>query len=1175
MNDQLRIVCFCLLVCFTGIVNAQLSLEPGTFHFPERQKGTGSAERLFVVTNVGGEAFVVQPGKITIAGEKARNTTLNVLSYNIEADDGNWPGRFAFMLEAMREMDVDVMGLQEVIQRQHLDNQAMQIADSLGFYYYFDSVSDAGSVYRYGNAIVSRYPIEETNFRALEPLDRYRNALHAKLNVNGHVVDIYTTHLHHKGLDHHIRKEQIEDLLRFIEETSSDGFIFVTGDFNANPDWDEMKLMYDDFRDVYPLFHENHLDPEHATLNHRVGHQMRRIDYVLFHGGRPDHLVPVSADIVMDRKHDDPGMENDHFGVFASFTLLSDEADFILRKPDEPTELQPGETTDVGVVFQPRSTGHKEAVLKVHGQDAFISGDAYDATICTFPWEEKFDGTDDFSLPFGWTTNADNWYVFDSDYAGGDAPELVFWWEPVVEGTSYVKSPPMQTAQLDSMTVSFKYAVENIEDPGRYDLRLISIADEHEYMLASWEDPGDIDGTEVTIQIDSTQGVGASQLNLAWVFEGVSDQIIRWSIDDVMVDALPALTVSPDVYDFGSQQINKSSDTVAITLANAGSGVITVNPEDISIGGDDAAHFVLPEIPGQIVLEHDETAEVYLAFLPRDKGFRSATLFVGDLAAVALAGECFDPTIRELPWEEDFSALVQGGIPKGWESDTRNWETFNLNNAGGEPPEMVFWWEPQKTGRFYLVTPDIVTTGMDTLALTFKYRVRNFQDPGKYTLGVIAIAGGEEYVIHEWEDPPFIEPTELFAVVDSENHHVGSEGFRLAWVFDGITNNIVSWDIDDIHLSEPGDTPVPDVEPGTCDFGPQTTGTASEAKEVTLRNRGGGRWIVDEDNVRISGPDASEFLIDFPDQPIELGLFETAGLHVSFAPQTAGPVSATLEIDDLSVALTGWGMEPVDYFIYSDFTIVENGVPYTNVGGFREVPSYAQNGSLTATDVPGMGSFGGVVLRLDYDLELANEYTIYYMWTFPPPLDLGDYSHIVLYMKASEKISDLKVRMQDMDGYQGIDGEGYAYVDVETGWHRIKMPVSEFTVAQWAGNLPDMSNMHKIDIIFEKDVTNPSDGSLFVDLVGFTTDEEVPVAEIQEDKGHPFLMFPNPVSDRIYVEADGGGELTIYDITGRMIKQVSMMEGRTQIDVSGLERGAYMVRVKNNEHTACQTLIVH
>ncbi|TVQ82945.1 MAG: choice-of-anchor D domain-containing protein [Bacteroidetes bacterium] len=1148
-----------------GLLRSQSFINPSEFEFPQQQTGTSSPAKPFVFLNDSESPVIINPEDISLNGKNALTTNLSVMTYNIEADDGNWPGRFAYILDGLREMDVDIIGFQEIIQRANLDNQAMQIADSLGFYYYFDSVDDESSVQRYGNAIVSRYPILETNYRALEPLNRFRTAIHVKLDVYGNTVDVYNTHLHHRMLDSHIRIIQINDFLDFIEETNNGSYIFITGDFNANPDWEEMQLMYDDFKDVYPIFHENHLDPEHATLNHRVGHQMRRIDYVFFNKASLDDILPLSAEIVLNDVHEDEDMESDHFGVLAHFKLKADDTHFELLKPDQIIELLPGDSIVTEVIFKPHNTGLKEVVLNFAVDSADISGTAFDATITEFPWTEDFQDITDDDLPFGWMAMEGDWQITDTDFAGGQSPELFFGGLSEDESYAMVRTPPLQTQGLDSLTVTFKHSMVENPEYENYSLKLLSIADEQQYIVAQWDNPGNFTSEENTFTIYSeNHGVGASMFFLAWHFSGQEDDINYWAIDDIEVNALPALAITPGEFNFGELQVNFQSDSVKFSLTNIGGGFINIQPADIEITGPDNEAFTLYNLSESVILGHSDTAFVYVAFTPQNVGEMSAVLNIAE-KNIPLSGKSFDPTITELPWLEDFSAQVQGGVPRGWVSDTRNWETFMLSNAGGTPPEMVFWWEPEKTGRFYLKTPEIITHDLDTLLLSFKYRVRNFQQPGIYTLSVIAIADGQEYIINEWVDPDFIASTEFLGIIDSENHGLGAESFRLAWVFDGATNNIVSWDFDDILLEEPPNEPVPFVSPDSNDFGAHPLNSTTDPVGFTLYNRGKAKWIINPDDINITGEDASQFILQTPSETIELGLLESETVLVSFSPDSPGLKNATLQIgDDINVSLSGWGNDPGDYFIYSDFSIPG----FTNVEGFREIPGWAQG--LTATDLSNQGEFGGTVLQLEYDLDVVNDFTSYWLWAFPSA-NISGHDEMVIYIKADEPISDVRIQMFDTDGIQGTDGASYTYIDIDTDWQGVNLPVEDFLTMDWANNLPDMSKIQRIDITFEKGSTVPSQNKVYIDLVGFISQVS---SETNLSHSLSFQMFPNPASQKVTLFSPEKVTISIFDINGKELLTKKSQQEQTILDISGLKSGIYMVRIQNYLGTMVKKLSV-
>ena len=623
---------------------SQFSISPPSHEFDSQQINLTSETQEFVITNEGTEAATLAPEDISIAAPAGQTVSLSFLSLNIWFDNEDWPARFELILDQIREVDPDIIGLQEVIQREDLDNQAMQIADSLGYYYYFDSVDDEGRSTRFGNAIVSRYPIEESNFRALEPLDAYRKAVHTRISVDGNELDVYNTHLHNPGDATETRKTQIRNMLDFIDETSTSDLVFVTGDFNANPDWEEMEVMYERFIDIYPLFHENHLDPEHSTLNYHLGHSQRRIDYVFFEEKSSDFLTPVSAEIVLDEPDENDVYPSDHFGVLATFDVSWDIGSFGLHNIPESVELQPDDQVTVDVTFQPMTIGHKEALLKVADKEVPLSGEGIDASITSFPWNEDFSDTDELDLPLGWTTNAENWYVFNSDYAGGEIPELVFWWEPQQEGRFYVNTPPMRTTGLDSLTVQFRHQVDNFGDPGVYDLQLVSIAGDDEFLVKEWSDPESIPDEEISVRLYRDEhGVGHDQLRLAWVFDGPSDNIIRWAIDDVEVGAEPTLVVTPEEIDFGLLEEGDQSDSVVVTLTNIGGGILEIAPDDIRLTGEHPGQFNLNNISETAQLASNDSAFVSVRFAPDRGGDMMASLNIRD-EQVPLSGQVFDPT---------------------------------------------------------------------------------------------------------------------------------------------------------------------------------------------------------------------------------------------------------------------------------------------------------------------------------------------------------------------------------------------------------------------------------------------------------------------------------------------------------------------------------------------------
>jgi beta-glucosidase len=235
------------------------------------------------------------------------------VTLNLWHDQEDWRARLGLVCDSLRALEPDVVFLQEVIQRETVPNQAELLADSLGYTYVFVSVDPAGAPKRYGNAILSRHPILVTHEVHLEPLDDYRVAAHARLDVDGRAVDAYVTHLHHTLEGSTIRETQVRHLLAFIDETRGEGALLLGGDFNAAPDAPELVPIRERLTDAYAAVHPEQVGVLITTLNPAKGHTPRRIDTIFV---RPGPLQPVSAKVFLDAPTPEGLWASDHFGVW-------------------------------------------------------------------------------------------------------------------------------------------------------------------------------------------------------------------------------------------------------------------------------------------------------------------------------------------------------------------------------------------------------------------------------------------------------------------------------------------------------------------------------------------------------------------------------------------------------------------------------------------------------------------------------------------------------------------------------------------------------------------------------------------------------------------------------------------------------------------------------------------
>lgn len=177
---------------------------------------------------------------------------MRVLTWNLWWRYGPWQQRREAIATVVAETDPDVCGFQEVWSAGE-ENFAAELAARLGMHWCWTSVlvrtGDAyGQELRIGNAILSRWPISGQREMAL-PIDGYpserRTALHARIDAPDGALPFFTTHLSYGPGLSALRLQQVRGLARFVADQAADCAYppVVTGDFNAEPDSDELRLL--------------------------------------------------------------------------------------------------------------------------------------------------------------------------------------------------------------------------------------------------------------------------------------------------------------------------------------------------------------------------------------------------------------------------------------------------------------------------------------------------------------------------------------------------------------------------------------------------------------------------------------------------------------------------------------------------------------------------------------------------------------------------------------------------------------------------------------------------------------------------------------------------------------------------------------------------------------------
>jgi len=132
----------------------------------------------------------------------------------------------------------DVLILQEVVRGWMIDEQhdvLSALSQRLEMYYTFlPTIGDL-----YGNAVLSRYPMEVTKRVAYAPGPTLRNQPRGALFVRIGDLLVVGTHLDHTSDGTFVRQDQVRTILREVGEANS---VVIAGDLNAEPGDIEMRL---------------------------------------------------------------------------------------------------------------------------------------------------------------------------------------------------------------------------------------------------------------------------------------------------------------------------------------------------------------------------------------------------------------------------------------------------------------------------------------------------------------------------------------------------------------------------------------------------------------------------------------------------------------------------------------------------------------------------------------------------------------------------------------------------------------------------------------------------------------------------------------------------------------------------------------------------------------------
>lgn len=178
----------------------------------------------------------------------------------------------------IKKYNPDIIGLNEVyndVDGKVTVEQVKYIANKLGYNYcYFGRAITILETIDYGNAIISRFPIEDIKVHMIEdPIIKdenvhyeTRNIIETKINVNGVMINVFVTHI---GLATTEQKNGIDKLMSLINNEK----VVIVGDFNMEEDNGNIKRLSNIVDNTSYLFDDIKLS--FPSINSKI-----KIDYI-------------------------------------------------------------------------------------------------------------------------------------------------------------------------------------------------------------------------------------------------------------------------------------------------------------------------------------------------------------------------------------------------------------------------------------------------------------------------------------------------------------------------------------------------------------------------------------------------------------------------------------------------------------------------------------------------------------------------------------------------------------------------------------------------------------------------------------------------------------------------------------------------------------------------------
>lgn len=212
-----------------------------------------------------GELAAQYKREFTVLSKYKAMKKIKVMTFNIQhcLDYQNDKIDVDLFINSIKEINPDICGLNEVRGEGPIDgytDQTNALGDGLGYNRYFAKAIDVQGTSPYGNAFVTKFPVKSAETVAVpDPIFKYeigkyesRCVLKAVADVGGKDLLVLVCHM---GLALGERKNAVKEICKIVDST--DMPLILMGDFNALPDADELKPLFERLNDTDSLAEES------------------------------------------------------------------------------------------------------------------------------------------------------------------------------------------------------------------------------------------------------------------------------------------------------------------------------------------------------------------------------------------------------------------------------------------------------------------------------------------------------------------------------------------------------------------------------------------------------------------------------------------------------------------------------------------------------------------------------------------------------------------------------------------------------------------------------------------------------------------------------------------------------------------------------------------------------